>query len=51
MRKRTFFVLPNIIIFGVAAVQSQNFNKYYTWASEKHMDPGDSTERLFFIAY
>jgi len=49
---KKIFIL-NVLIFCTLTyfcenVQAQYFNKYYMWASEKHMDPGTNNGRLPF---
>jgi hypothetical protein len=47
------FVLLMFIFFLFASfsnnIQAQYFNKYYTWASEKHIWPGTNDVRLPFV--
>ncbi|MGE5481158.1 MAG: hypothetical protein ACM3U1_12120 [Chloroflexota bacterium] len=36
-----FAIWISFALFNLSSLKAQYFNKYYTWASEKHMWPGN----------
>jgi len=50
MKKIFALIIFNMMLFILNCndAHCQYFNKYYMWASEKHMDPGDQNGRLPF---
>ncbi len=48
MKTKYLIFLVLIVFLSTNQSKSQSFTKHYTWASEKHMDPGEDDRRLPF---